>query len=623
LCGIVGISLKNNQLIHELSKIDSALKSIKHRGPDNLQSIKCSKSVALGHARLSIIDLSSTANQPMVDGSGRYTLVFNGEIYNFQALKSQLINKGYQFTTHSDTEVLLNHLIEFGADGINKLNGFFAFAFYDNLTDKLLLARDRFGIKPLLFYQDDNKFIFSSELQAFFSFDIDKTLNDEALDLLFTLTYVPAPLSMLQNVKKAKPGCYYVYENHQLSEKSYYQPSVSNIIDVSFETSKQQVKELLHQSVKLRMVSDVDLGAFLSGGVDSSIISTIAKDYKSDLKTFSVGFDDAFFDESKYADDVVKKIGTKHTKILLDKADFKQNFEEFIDKVTEPFADSSAYAVYLLTKKTKEGLTVALSGDGADEVFGGYRKHYAEYIIQNTNAVQKGLIKTAAFLLRFSRSSRAGRLSDANRKLQKLASSYSMSPSQRYWKWASFIDIKDRGLLLKKSVVIDYKDFIDFEEPELGLNEVLLNDQKLVLPNDMLTKVDMMSMANSLEVRTPFLDHHLIDYVNGLPSGYKVNKQGRKQVLVEAFKDRLPESVYKRTKKGFEIPLENWLSDNIDEMLSSQIFSKEYIEKQGLFSYEFIKELRINWKKKRFTDSIYLIWTLLIFQNWWDKYINE
>jgi asparagine synthase (glutamine-hydrolysing) len=623
LCGIVGISLKNNQLISELTKIDSALKSIKHRGPNNFESKKCSKNLILGHARLSIIDLSSSANQPMVDGSGRFTLVFNGEIYNYKSLKNKLINKGYHFNTNSDTEVLLNHLIEFGAEGINQLNGFFAFAFYDNINDELLLARDRFGIKPLLFYQDDNKFIFSSELQSFFSFDIDKTLNDEALDLLFTLTYVPAPMSMLQKVKKAKPGCYYVYKNYQLSEHIYYNQSVSNLIDVSFETSKQHVKELLHQSVQLRMVSDVDLGSFLSGGVDSSIISTIAKDYKTDLKTFSVGFDNAFFDESKYADDVVKKIGTKHTKINLGKADFKQNFEAFIDKITEPFADSSAYAVYLLTKKTKEGLTVALSGDGADEVFGGYRKHYAEYVIQNSSSAQKGLIKSAAFLMKFVKSSRAGKLSDVNRKLQKLANSYSMSPSERYWKWASFIEAKYKNELFKKTVFVNYENFIHFEKNNMGLNDVLLNDQKLVLPNDMLTKVDMMSMANSLEVRTPFLDHHLVDYVNSLPSNYKVNKHGRKQVLVEAFKDRLPESVYKRTKKGFEIPLENWLSDNIDDMLTSHIFSKEYVKKQGLFSYAFIEELRINWKNKQFTDSIYLIWTLLIFQNWWDKYINE
>ncbi len=623
LCGIVGISVKNNQFINQLSCIDEALKTIQHRGPNNLQSKRCSDNVVLGHARLSIIDLSKSANQPMTDYSGRYTLVFNGEIYNYQSLKHQLINKGYQFKTSSDTEVLLNLLIEYGEEAIHQLNGFFAFAFYDAQQEKLLLARDRFGIKPLLFYQDDNQLIFSSELQAFFKFDINKILNDKALELLFTLTYIPAPHSILKHVIKAKPGCYYVYQNNELKEQVYYQPQTNVLVDVSFDEAMKQVKDLLHQSVQLRMVSDVDLGAFLSGGVDSSIIATIAKDFKPDLKTFSVGFDDAFFDESKYAEAVVKKIGSQHTKILLGKEDFKANFEAFIDKITEPFADSSAYAVYLLTKKTAENLTVALSGDGADEVFGGYRKHYAEYTVQNTGFIQKNAIKLVAYLMKRKTTGRGGRLSDANRQLQKLANSYSMSPAERYWKWASFINENDRGQLLKKSTLIDYQDYINFKGNVKGINQVLLNDQKLVLPNDMLTKVDMMSMSNSLEVRTPFLDHHLVNFVNGLPSDFKVNKKGRKQVLIEAFKNRLPKEVYQRTKKGFEIPLENWLGDNIDEMLSSSIFTETYINQQGLFDYNFIKDLRENWKRKRFSDAIYLVWTLLIFQNWWNKYIKD
>jgi asparagine synthase (glutamine-hydrolysing) len=621
LCGIVGISVKNNQSLIELTKIDDALDSIKHRGPDALQSKTCSKYLTLGHARLSIIDLSTSANQPMTDDTGRYTLVFNGEIYNYKTLKQNLIEKGYKFKTLSDTEVLLNYLIEYGVEGIKALNGFFAFAFYDKNKDELLLARDRFGIKPLLFYQDSNKFIFSSELQAFFNFEIDKSINTKALDLLFTLTYIPAPFNILKKTSKAQPGCYYIYKNQKLSEYSYYHPEIKNRNNDSFDTAKQRVNELLHKSVELRMVADVDLGSFLSGGVDSSIIATLAKDYKSDLKTFSVGFDDPFFDESKYAEDVVRKIGTQHTKILLTKTDFKQNFDTFIDKITEPFADSSAYAVYLLAKKTKEGLTVALSGDGADEVFGGYRKHYAEFVIQHTSLLQKSVIKTSAFLFKFKKSSRAGFLADANRKLQKLASSYSLSKAERYWKWASFINDHDKERLLKYTNHIKFVDLIKFEIDD-SINEMLLNDQKLVLPNDMLTKVDMMSMANSLEVRTPFLDHHLVDYVNSLPSNYKVNKHGRKQLLIEAFKEQLPESVYKRTKKGFEIPLEHWLSDTIDDMLDAPIFSKRYIEQQDLFNYNFINELKKNWKNNQYTDSIYLIWTLLIFQNWWNKYIN-
>jgi len=369
------------------------------------------------------------------------------------------------------------------------------------------------------------------------------------------------------------------------------------------------------------MVADVPLGSFLSGGVDSSIISALAKDYKTDLKTFSVGFDHPFFDESKYADDVVKKIGSKHTKIMLGETDFKQNFEEFIDKIDEPFADSSAYAVYLLTKKTKENLTVALSGDGADELFGGYRKHHAEWMVQNSSSFKKNSVKTIAKITSKLVQSRSGKFGDLNRKIQKLAKGYSLPIQNRYWSWASFIDSQDKNLLLINKISLIPSKYVSIETD--SLNDYLVQDQKFILPNDMLLKVDMMSMANSLEVRTPFLDHNLVDFVNQLPSKFKVNKSGRKQILIDTFKDRLPESVYKRQKKGFEIPLQSWIGKNINEILFSELFSELYIQKQGLFSFPFINNLRNNWDNPKFGDKIYLIWTLLIFQNWWDKNIKS
>lgn len=620
MCGIVGISIKNNESIQELVKIDDALKSIQHRGPDNQSSKRCSNNLVLGHVRLSIIDLSNSANQPIVDKSERYTLVFNGEIYNYKSLRLDLKELGYKFQTDSDTEVLLNLLIEYKEKAIEKLNGFFAFAFYDAQEDKLLIARDRFGIKPLHFYQDDNKFIFASEIRPFFAFDINKKLNAKAIDLLFTLTYIPAPESILSHVKKAKPGCYYIYSKDTLIEVEYYKPTAKNSIDLSYNEAKKQLKTELNKAVELRMVSDVSLGAFLSGGVDSSIVSALAKDYKSDLKTFSVGFDHPYFDESRYANDVVNKIESNHTKIMLGEADFKQNFEEFIDKIDEPFADSSAYAVYLLTKKTKENVTVALSGDGADEIFAGYRKHYAEWMVRNSSGLKKGGIKTIAKILSPFGESRSGKVGDVNRKIQKIAKGYNLSAKERYWNWASFIDVSDKNKLLKTTAKIIIDEFVHFETD--NLNEVLIQDQQFILPNDMLLKVDMMSMANSLEVRTPFLDHNLVNYVNSLPSDFKVNKTGRKQILIDTFKDRLPKSVYTRQKKGFEIPLQSWIGSNINEILYSNLFSENYIKNQGLFDYEFIDELRKNWNNPKYGDKIYLIWTLLIFQNWWNKYIN-
>ena len=620
MCGIVGISIKNNASIQELSKIDVALKSIQHRGPDNQTNKRCSNNLALGHARLSIIDLSTSANQPIQDETERYTLVFNGEIYNYKSLKKDLIQLGQKFVTHSDTEVLLKLLIEYKEKAIEKLNGFFAFAFYDAQNDELLLARDRFGIKPLHFYQDDDKFIFGSEISSFFAFDIDKTLNSNAIDLLFTLTYIPAPISILSRVTKAKPGCYYMYKNGNLKTTVYYLPTIKNQQGLTYTQAKKDLEIKLNQAVELRMVSDVSLGTFLSGGVDSSIISAVAKDFKSDLQTFSVGFDHSFFDESRYANDVVKKIGSQHTKIMLGESDFKQNFDEFIDAIDEPFADSSAYAVYLLTKKTKENVTVALSGDGADEIFGGYRKHYAEWMVRNSSNFKKTGVNLASKLMSGMGESRSGKIGDLNRKIQKLAKGYQYSNDERYWKWASFIDESDKNNLLQSKQNIIFQEFINIESNDL--NEMLIQDQKFILPNDMLLKVDMMSMSNALEVRTPFLDHNLVDFVNGLPSNFKVNKNGRKQILIDTFKNRLPESVYKRQKKGFEIPLQSWIGKNMDEILFSDLFSKSYIEKQGLFRYEFIDDLRKNWNNPKLGDKIYLIWTLLIFQHWWNKYIH-
>lgn len=621
LCGIVGISIKKNESINELVKIGDALKKIKHRGPNDQSFKNCSKNLSLGQARLSIIDLSEKANQPMTSICERFTLVFNGEIYNYNELKQDLLKLGYQFKTDSDTEVLLNLLIEYKAEAFTKLNGFFAFAFYDNEIDELLIARDRFGIKPLYFYEDENKFIFASEIQSFFSFDIDKTLNNEAINLLFTLTYIPSPVSILKKANKAKPGCYYTYKDSQLTEVKYYEPTAKDCLEISCLEAKNQLEKELHKSIELRMVADVPLGSFLSGGVDSSIVSALAKDYKNDLKTFSVGFDHAFFDESKYADDVVRKIGSQHTKIMLGESDFKQNFEEFIDKIDEPFADSSAYAVYLLTKKTKQDLTVALSGDGADELFGGYRKHHAEWMIQNSSKFKTNGVKAIAKITSRLGESRSGKIGDLNRKIQKLAKGYSLPIQERYWNWASFIDSDDKTVLLKNNTLLIPSNYISIHSE--SINEYLIQDQKFILPNDMLLKVDMMSMANSLEVRTPFLDHKLVDFVNKLPSDFKVNKNGRKQILVDTFKDRLPESVYKRQKKGFEIPLQSWIGKNINEILFSELFSKPYIDKQNLFNFEFIDDLRNNWDNPKLGDKIYLIWTLLIFQNWWDKNIKS
>lgn len=613
LCGIVGIWLKNESALVQREQLETSIQAIQHRGP-NVQKIKIDANVGLAHARLSILDLSSQAHQPMTDDTGRYSLIFNGEIYNYKALINNLPSH-LNFKTSSDTEVLLQYLIHFGMSRLNDLNGFFSFVFYDHHTKEIHFARDRFGIKPLMIYEDQNQVIFSSELSPILSFDVDKTINHEALDLLFQLTYIPAPHAILKHVSVLEPGCYGRLKKGSLTLNTYYNLCESAPVNLSYDEAIEEVRLRVKRAVKRRLVSDVPLGTFLSGGVDSSIISLVAKEFKKDLKTFSVGFDVPFFDESEYATEMAKSIGSDHHQIQLNRSDFKDKFQSFLTLNHQPFTDSSAFAVYLLSEKTKEHVTVCLSGDGADELFGGYRKYEAEFGIRNASGFKRAGVKCIARLTRSLPKGRHGKWPELNRKIQKMARGLSLSLSERYWEWLTFIEQTDKNKLLKIDTTFSKPTF----NVSADLNSVFKSDQLFVLPNDMLTKVDRMSMTHALEVRTPFLDHELVDFVNSLPANYKVNKKGRKQVLIDAFKDQLPERIYNRTKKGFEIPIFDWLKTEMQDIFESEIFSESYINNQELFNYEYICELKQNFKNNQFGDKVYLLWTLIIFQNWWHR----
>lgn len=615
MCGIIGIWAKNNKGKEQIAQLPLALPSLKHRGP-NHQDYKLYSKCGLGHARLSIIDTDERSNQPFVSDDERYTLVFNGEIYNYSELKQELEKDGVQFKTTSDTEVLFHLLINKGAAALNHLNGFFAFAFYDNQEEELLISRDGVGIKPLYVYEDDAVFLFSSEVQAFQSFDIDLQIDKLALNSYFGLTYFTENQTVYSNVNKLLPGGFVELKNGKKLEGNYcdYLTEKSNL---SYQDTVKKLRDLLTDSVAKRMVSDVPLGAFLSGGLDSSIIAALAVKINPKLKTFSVGFDHAYFDETNYANEVSNHIGSEHINLTLNKEDFKLNFQSFLSAIDEPFADSSAFAVYLLSKRVKKDVTVALSGDGADELFGGYRKHFADYKIREMGGVKKSLVKLAASGLKPFRSNRSDRLGELNRKVQKLKDGLALDHQERYFKWCQFIREEDRKALL----VSDFKSIenpfteLDWED----LNAVLLADQKLVLPNDMLNKVDLMSMAHSLEVRTPFLDRRVVEFANGLPSTYKVNAEGGKQILKDAFRDLLPESVLNRSKKGFEIPIKEWLNDEITTILKGPLFTLEFIQNQSLFNYSYILKLRNEWSDPNFGDKIYMVWALIVFQHWWER----
>ncbi len=630
MCGITGVYGFN--MIGQLSMINlaNATKALASRGPD-FQNTFNDHRVGLGHRRLSVIDTSPAGHQPMYAENDRYVLVFNGEIYNFNELKKPLIGLGQAFNGHSDTEVLLYHLIHFGKSGIEKLNGFFSFAFYDREEGSMILAIDRYGIKPLYYLMDDDKLIFASEMKSLLCYGIQKEIDHSALITYFQLNYIPAPKTILNGVNKLPPGgMIEISGNGNLVSiwKSEQDEDVRPF-NGSFDDAAKQINTLMQESISKRLISDVPIGTFLSGGLDSSIISAIAKEQKDDLNTYSIGFDHRYFDESEYSTLVANHIQSNHHRINLGYSDFEKNLEDIMDYFDEPFADSSSIAYFLLSKETKKDLTVALSGDGADELFAGYRKHLALHQ-SITPDFKSNLLKSVSPLLSLLPSSRSNAVLDKFRQVKRYAKGLKQKPMDRYWEWARFIDEKAVAKMLLPSInklfnPSDYSEYRNafinhLNKSDVNLNDFLKADLKLVLPGDMLTKVDRMSMANGLEVRVPFLDKSVVNFAMSLPPSFKIKDGIGKHLLNEAFKDRLPEKLFHRPKQGFEVPLLQWLK-KIDKRENIQaLFSKSLVEEQGIFNYSAVRKLRTNLHSISPGDSHASYWSYLVFQWWYKKY---
>ncbi len=634
MCGITGIYALNLMGKMHMINLSKATDHIARRGPD-ARGVWMNDFVGLGHRRLSIIDVSYNAAQPMKDAGGRYTIIYNGEIYNFHALKEDLLASGVEFKSTSDTEVLLYAYINYKEKCLAKLNGFFAFAIYDEQENSLFLARDRYGIKPLYYYSDEDKFLFSSDMHSLLAFGIEKEIDAASLFTYLQLNYTPAPNTMIKGVFMLEPGQYAKIKGADFEISSFYkieynQQRVKYNHD-SYEQQQQIIRNLMEESVKDRLVADVPVGTFLSGGIDSSIISGIAKQHKDDLHTFSIGYkDEPFFDETGYANLVAKKFNTNHTVFSLTNDDLYSHLFDILDRFDQPFADSSAIPSYILSQKTRKHITVALSGDGADELFSGYNKHTAHLKAMNGGGINTAL-KAIGTLLKYFPKSRNGALSNKIRQAEKFGLGLKYNQADRYWTWASIAsEDKARCLLnddtLGQLIPEEYQTYksklLSSISCENDFNELLLADMRLVLPNDMLRKVDLMSMAHGLEVRVPFLDHKLVDYVFQLPVSSKINGQMRKRVLQDAFKDLLPDELYKRPKKGFEVPLLKWFRTSLKSLINDDLLSDKLIEEQNIFNLKEIRKL----KKKLFSmnpgDAHATVWALIVFQWWWKKYFT-
>ena len=630
MCGITGIIANYALSYDELARTEVAVKRLEKRGPDATGIVNYGSTI-LGHRRLSIIDTNAASNQPMEDASRRYSIVFNGEIYNYKALKADLIEKGYQFINESDTEVLLNGYDCYGTAFLNKLNGFFAFVIYDKQEKTSLIARDRFGIKPLLFYKKENAFYFASEMKALLEFDIPREIDHTSLYTYLQLNYVPEPHSMIKDVKKLKPGHYLKIDAQNRVQKiPFYQidyPKVEGqYADLSYDQAKQKFLEILDRSIERRLAADVPLGTFLSGGIDSSLVTAIASTKVKNLSTFSIGFkDDPHFDETEFALAVAEKFNTNHHVFSLSRNDLLTSLYETQDYIDEPFADSSALAVNALSRETKKHVTVALSGDGADEMFSGYHKHMGEFMMRQ-KGVKQQMVKKLSSVWSALPKSRNSSLGNLIRKLDKFAVGSALNKDERYWLWASLLsEAGASNLLLKRPQKESYlkrkEEILAVLSKGNDFNDVLYTDVNLVLQSDMLRKVDLMSMANGLEVRTPFLDHELMNFAFSIPASYKINGQMKKRIVQDAARDILPEMLYNRPKKGFEVPLGGWMRNELHDLINNELLSDQFIKDQNLFNLSIVRQLKKKLHSADPEDSQANIWALLVFNNWWKKYI--
>lgn len=626
MCGIVGFIKFNNDKLDRQTELNlqNSLKAIIKRGPDN-SGYFSNNSIWLGHVRLSIIDTSSLANQPFYTSNKKGVLVYNGEIFNYKQLaKKYKIENNLK--TNSDTEVLAELLVVAQDVEVllNELNGFFSFAFYNLETNSLIVARDRYGVKPLYYQLNEQSLLFASELKALNQLNVSKDLDLTALNLYLHLNYIPSPFTIYANVKKLTPGTYLIIDKERkVLQKTYYSiysEGDNKLTAVSYPEAVLEVKNILASSVEQRLIADVPIGCFLSGGIDSSIITALASGYVDKLNTFSIGFkDNPFFDETAYSRIVAKKYNTQHHEFILTNNDLFDNLFEMLDYLDEPYADSSSLNMYIVCKHTKKTAKVVLSGDGADELFAGYNKYAAELLCR-TNQQLKYPLKLFSAVVKRLPQSRNNLWSNKVRQLNKFIDVVNLSYTERYWRLAGFTSISENTLLNKQYFIpTDYTTVFNQLLTD-DFNLFLLADQQLVLEGDMLVKVDRMSMANSIEVREPFLDYRLVNYVNKLPASFKIDSKRRKKVLIDAFANKLPSEIINRSKKGFEVPLYSWFNNQLKSLIIEDYLSKSFIEQQGIFNYTEVKKLLDKLFSKNPGDTVARVYGLMVFQHWYRNY---
>ncbi len=623
MCGIAGIyDLKSG--FADDSVIRQMTQALRHRGPDR-QGAFHEGPVALGHCRLSIIDLM-TGDQPMTGADGRYTVVFNGEIYNFREIRRALEQKGHHFRTQSDTESLLQLYEEKGADCVRELEGMFAFAIYDRMKKSLFLAVDRLGKKPLYYAHQGSVFAFASELKALLKVPrLEKTIDNDSLAQYLAFEYVPAPKTICKNFFKMEAATTLLVDEAGASKNVYWRPSFSE----ERKTESQWQEEFLgtfRESVSRRLVSDVPLGVFLSGGLDSSSVLAVVRELLPDkpIKTFSIGFDDPSFDESRYAKRVADAFGTEHVTERCSLEQMKREHESILATLDEPMADASYIPTYLLCRLTRSHVTVALSGDGGDELLLGYPTFEAGILAERLAGLPKGLLREAGRWVNRLPTSMSNLSVDFKLKQFFKGIGYPDPVRQQVWLGA-FSSEETQAVLTPSQAAGGAHVYDPLKQLSEGVSTGTLRRLqnfyfKFYLQNDILVKVDRASMANSLEVRSPFLDERLMDTVARMPVDLLMRGRTSKYILKRVMASRLPKEVISRPKKGFGIPIARWIREDLREKFADTLSTSE-LKKDGLFhAPEVQRLLQEHVLGKR--DHRKALWTLYVFQQWKRRYMT-
>lgn len=622
MCGITGYIHKGGQL--SASVIQEMTTIMHHRGPDSFGVELFSNQelqIAFGHKRLSILDVSADGHQPMQFGEN--WIVYNGEVYNFQQIKTELKKLGHSFVSNSDTEVILHAFEQWGVKAVDKFIGMFAFAIYQPSLQKILLFRDRLGVKPLHYYYNGNDFIFGSELKSFHKHpNFEKEIDQSSLAQFFKYSYIQAPNSIFKHVKKLLPGHYLEFDLNQFSyqEIQYWNPIEfyeKPKFDISYSEAKEKLKALLEDAFMLRMVSDVPVGVFLSGGYDSSTVAAVIQDrLDTTLKTFTIGFEEKRYDESPYAEQVAKHINTEHYTYLCTDKEAMEIIPQLPFYYDEPFGDYSSIPSIYLSRQTKEHVTVSLSADGGDEIFFGYNSH------AKTHRYYNRLKKLGIFSLGLNAFTKLFKTNEYKQNLY-AQNLYQGNVMEELFHLNSY---RYKNQFVQK-LFLENVDFYktNFESAKYNkidsFHKILAIDLTTYLPDDILVKVDRATMSASLEGREPLLDHRIVEFAAQLPLEYLYKEGSKKYILKDICHDYLPKEMMDRKKTGFTPPLVNWLRLDLKEMVYSTL-SEEALNQHKLFNHKFVHQIVEDFYKGN-NNVFEMVWLLFSFQLWYNQWMKE